>query len=66
VADEAVSGEPVSGRNSLQIGKMQGDFENMQRGANCNRGQNRAFLNGLHGPLPTHGAGRQSLPSRDI
>ena len=37
LADEAVNSEPVSVWKFLAFRKMQGDFEKMQRGANCNR-----------------------------
>src|ERR1700730_12732092 len=43
LADEPVPSEPVSGRGSLLKGKMQGEFEKMQRGANCNRAKSCHF-----------------------
>jgi hypothetical protein len=43
VADEPVVGEPVSGRTPLLLTKMQGDFDKMQRGANCNRANSGHF-----------------------
>jgi hypothetical protein len=43
VADEPVSSEPVSGRNLPAFRKMQGDFEKMQRGVDCNRSKSGPF-----------------------
>ena len=43
MADDPVLGEPVSGRNLPALRKMQGEFEKMQRDANCNRAKSVHF-----------------------
>ena len=43
LADEPVAREPVSGRILPPLRTMQGDFEKMQRGANCNRARSGHF-----------------------
>src|ERR1700730_18448064 len=53
VADEAVNSEPVSVGKFPASWENAGTFRENAERSQLQPSQNRAFLNGLHGPLPT-------------